>query len=1073
MPTSTPNSVFRYRPAVLVLAGAAAAYATYLVYSVSSSPPSDALHRSNAVRRPNARQRGHPSQNERLSGLHGDIPAFGEYICHGVGIPLSPHDLISRGALRDVLTEQLPEATPEQVDQEIALVYDVFLDRLLARVTPNRPPSPTQTTEIVRYLAERYADQILEPATAMERAVARHATLLQSNGIPAVDGAESVAATELSWRSDDDTEGETIDPDGQTLQRTLYHIAEDRARQEGVVHRGITCNGCDEKPIRGIRWHCANCADFDLCSNCEATNSHVKTHIFYKVRVPAPYLGITKQEPLYPGKPHLMSSSVHAPLKKRLVAETDMEAEEIDALWDQFTCLAGTEWLADPNNIGWALDRRAFNHAFVPRYNSFVAAPNLIYDRIFAYYDSDKNGLIGFEEWIRGIDGMHSSNAKVKSKIVFTGYDVDGDGYISRKDILRIFRAYYTIEKEATRDYVAEITEEISVRNALDTIRSSQPLGSAFTPHGLAGHNGSNPRLREKHQNDFENTAPVLADDKLDIAERDEMLRAGDVRNIGPDCFPRSEQDRIVTDRWARRQFYVDEEEGLRRPEGAQDDQASPDDECVDASLQNEDPDEPSDQVNARPRWSRSSSRVRFQDDVDLETRSNASTSSRPFGERWGGYEIPEPEKDLGKEVLYQITQQGFNELLDPLFEDRENDAMDAYATRSERRQCASQIEQITECFKTQELALHRMICKIGIFRYSKCIVDMYCNALNAASTFESFKSASEDPERRSIDREEARMTFLKVYAVVESTFLDTVAVPDEWTVGDMALWNTWLCRNQLRHEVVAASVECAFGLNWISDVQWEGRSGSSNASTGSEYQDPTMPQFRPNSRTEIVNTSSPANDIVHGANLNESRIGFERAAYYYGDEDIITAYPQGPFFVCISSSDEAPCSLSQEDTVQEDSAITTQAAASSSLQFRNVEMPKDQSLRSSQEDPSQKSNIPNWRNYTDSPMIHMLQVEPKSGVEYLRASMKPVIHSTNPFDAGHDQLRPLYRHVRELAMRPTATSHKIFLASLEAVQQEIHERKGSGMINLEEFSELMQDNNLHFLESWMEWVSI
>jgi hypothetical protein len=86
---------------------------------------------------------------------------------------------------------------------------------------------------------------------------------------------------------------------------------------------------------------------------------------------------------------------------------------------------------------------------------------------------------------------------------------------------------------------------------------------------------------------------------------------------------------------------------------------------------------------------------------------------------------------------------------------------------------------------------------------------------------------------------------------------------------------------------------------------------------------------------------------------------------------------------------------------------------------------------------------------------------------------VRPVIHSTNPFDPGRDQLRPLYRHVRELAMDPTAESHYILLASLEAVQQEIRERKGSGMINLEEFGEHMQDNNLRFLESWMEWVSI
>jgi Ca2+-binding EF-hand superfamily protein len=1074
MPTSTPNSVSRYRPAVLILAGAAAAYATYLVYSVSSSPPGDSLHRSNAVRRPNARQRGHTSQNERLSGLYGDIPAFGDYACHGVRIPLNPHNLISRSALRDVVTEQLPEATPEQVDQEIDLVYGVFLDRLLARVTPNRPPSPTETTILVRWIAERHADQILEPATAVERAVARHASLLQNNGIPAVDGAESIAATELSWRSDDDTEGETIDPDGQTLQRTLYHIAEDRARQEGVVHRGITCNGCDEKPIRGIRWHCANCADYDLCSNCEATNSHLKTHIFYKIRVPAPYLGITKQEPLYPGKPHVMSCSVHAPLKKRLVAETDMEAEEIDALWDQFTCLAGTEWLADPNNIGWALDRRAFNHAFVPRYNSFVAAPNLIYDRIFAYYDSDKNGLIGFEEWIRGIDGMHSPSGQVKSKIVFNGYDVDGDGYISRKDILRIFRAYYAIEKEATRDYVAEITEEISVRNALDTIRSSQPLGSAFTPHGLAGHNSGNPRLREKHQDDFENTGPVLADDNLDVAERDEMLRAGDVRNIGPDHLPRSEQDRIVTNRWARRQFYIDEEEGLSRPEGAEDDLAPADEEFVGAGLQTEDPDEPSDQANARPRWSRSSSRVRFQDDVDLETRSNASTSSRPFGERWGGYEIPEPEKDLGKEVLYQITQQGFNELLDPLFEDRENDAMDAYATRSERRQCASQIEQITECFKTQERAHHRIICKIGIFRYSKCIVDMYCNALNATSTLESFKTAFQDPERRSIDREAARMSCLKVYYSVQHTFLDTIVVSDDWTVGDMALWNTWLCRNRLQYEVLAATLDCASRRGWISDAQSDKANGNPNASTELEYQDPTMPQFRPNSSTDLANTNSPDDNVEDAATPNGSRVfDTDRFTAFYPDEDFVTSDPKGPFFVCTSSSVEAPSSSDQEDTVEENSATTLQATASSSRQLSDVEVLEDQLPESSQEDRSKECSIPNWRNYTDNPMIHILKIEPKGGVEQLRASVKPVIHSINPFHPEHDQLRPLYRHVRELAMDSTAMSHGILLASLEAVQQEIHERKGSGMINLEEFSELMQDVNLRFLESWMEWVSV
>jgi hypothetical protein len=46
-------------------------------------------------------------------------------------------------------------------------------------------------------------------------------------------------------------------------------------------------------------------------------------------------------------------------------------------------------------------------------------------------------------------------------------------------------------------------------------------------------------------------------------------------------------------------------------------------------------------------------------------------------------------------------------------------------------------------------------------------------------------------------------------------------------------------------------------------------------------------------------------------------------------------------------------------------------------------------------------------------------------------------------------------------------------LASLEAVEQEINERKGSGLINFEEFAEHMRQGRLGFLQAWMEWVSM
>ena len=49
-------------------------------------------------------------------------------------------------------------------------------------------------------------------------------------------------------------------------------------------HKGITCSGCGECPIVGIRYKCVFCQHFDYCEKCEEEKGSVHPHPLYKLR---------------------------------------------------------------------------------------------------------------------------------------------------------------------------------------------------------------------------------------------------------------------------------------------------------------------------------------------------------------------------------------------------------------------------------------------------------------------------------------------------------------------------------------------------------------------------------------------------------------------------------------------------------------------------------------------------------------------------------------------------------------------------------------------------------------------
>lgn len=595
------------------------------------------------------------------------------------------------------------------------------------------------------------------------------------------DGETVVDDTEYAWTN--------LPPSytrsGQNIVQLLFRVSEDATRRNAYVHRGCLCNSCGTVPIRGIRYRCANCADYDLCENCESQGVHSKAHIFYKIKVPAPSFGPRHMQPVwYTGDPSNVESQLPKHISTKLSRDTGFERPELDAYWEQWTYMANTEWRDDPDDIKLAMDRKTFERCLVPSGGHRISAPSLIFDRMFAFYDTNKDDLIGFSEFLHGIAYRKK---KDKWKRIFEGYDIDGDGYVDRKDFLRIFRSYYVLYRQMHRDMLEGMEDQqLSTTEAHRLVNSRQPLSSAFGQDGRfprapdlrAGEgkvrkqdgeeeiadgkgfmsaDGTDTGTREEvfrwtpqaRRNDNQDggfwatllnppeTAEQLsalignaslqqevneiiqrvvgetssfadrdvqiyaingsesanqsAEDEATWPPEDVTILEEDIEAIeGPGVsladVPRDSRravrihaenrekaQRNIYERWQRRQFYTDEEEGAAPPADWKDE-----DDILGSSVG---------ESSKAPLRSRSSSKVRFAEDVDdFDTRSNPSTSSRrSISERWGGIDIPEAEKDAGKEILFQVTQQAFNELLDPLFKESEDLAVKFAATRAER----------------------------------------------------------------------------------------------------------------------------------------------------------------------------------------------------------------------------------------------------------------------------------------------------------------------------------------------------------------------------------------------------
>lgn len=325
----------------------------------------------------------------------------------------------------------------------------------------------------------------------------------------------------------------------------LYRIAEEQAKRRGYQHRGVECNTCGMQPILGIRYHCANCYDYDLCEACESQQTHPSTHVFYKIRIPAPTRGQIKlvQPKWYPGQPgNHAAVSVPENVKVNLLERTTWDRGDIDALYDQFKCIASIKDTTDEDQINVFIGRRDFDRYFTTTSADRPSRPNELYERIFSFYARSSEDRISFKDFVLSMHELaHETTREARVNRLFHCFDRNKTGYVGRKDFLYLFRAHYELNKEIAKEIVFAGEDGIlSEEDMLAAIHANNPISAAFagnTFRGLTGRNGEGKHLDEN--------GDLMLDEGLDMLQDNSDITGDRAHAIRREAAARARSDFI------------------------------------------------------------------------------------------------------------------------------------------------------------------------------------------------------------------------------------------------------------------------------------------------------------------------------------------------------------------------------------------------------------------------------------------------------------------------------------------------------------------------------------------------
>jgi hypothetical protein len=354
-------------------------------------------------------------------------------------------------------------------------------------------------------------------------------------------------------------------------------------------------------------------------------------------------------------------------------------------------------------HIGLATDRHAFNKLMVSPTWKQPVEPNVLYDRMFNFYDTDNNGLIGFREYVLGIAYLRRSDKQSSLDRIFLGYDIDGDGYVSRRDFIRMLSAKYAIQKKLVEDSIRAAEFDMITYTA-NIVRSSQPISAAFAQEDVPPGHTRLPTMKTEDRfgesqirPDAGPFASAVLPDGLELP--DSSLIGAIAHRYGIDALSDdvAQGDTLSVEQLTSFTSSLNRSDVMTTDslESGEEPRFMVDTDFRQVRRQNS-PDEP------EQRWHQdlldATGRTAPDTGESQETRSKEEDLIPPLPadilERGRAYEVPAAEKDFGSEVIFQVVQEGLNELIDPFFAKKERMTEKVRTTRQERRRFRKEIDE-------------------------------------------------------------------------------------------------------------------------------------------------------------------------------------------------------------------------------------------------------------------------------------------------------------------------------------------------------------------------------------------